>query len=241
MQDPSAFNTEQLMRQRIDAVESRIERACFQAKRSRNEIHLVAVSKRHTFDAVQAAYALGLKQFAENYAQEGVAKVQQSREHGLCESVWHFIGRLQSNKLKLIAEHFDWIQTVTTAAHLDRLNAYAARASRQLQVCLQVKLGDELSKNGVSLSEIEPLLEHAQCCPHVTVRGLMAIPPAVADPIEQQQQLLPLHTVFNKLQSTWPLLDTLSMGMTNDLEAAIQAGSTMVRIGTALFGQRPSS
>lgn len=239
MQDPSASNTQLLMQQRIDAVELRIERACLQARRQRSDVALIAVSKRHPIAAIQNAYALGLRQFAENYAQEGVLKVQQSRQAGLDASIWHFIGKLQSNKLKPIAQHFDWVQTVTQSKHIDLLNQYAETSGRQLQLCLQVKVGDECSKNGIGFDEVMPLLEHAQHCPHVKVRGLMAIPPAVEDDHMQQQQLLPLRDFFYKLQHTWPQLDTLSVGMSGDLEAAISAGSTMLRIGTALFGPRP--
>lgn len=234
MQDPKPSNL--VVAEHIAKVQARLASACTDVYRNKDDVTLLAVSKRHPVDAIRQAYQAGLRQFGENFVQEGVDKIQAL---SALDITWHYIGRLQSNKAKLIARHFDWVQTVTTEKQLQLLSRYAAEHERTLQICLQVKLGDEASKGGLDQLEIEPLLEFANTCPNIAMRGLMAIPPA-SDHYDQQRQWFDgLAGVFERCKQRWPQLDTLSMGMSNDLEAAIAAGSTMVRIGTAIFGQRP--
>ncbi len=209
--------------------------ACQDSQRANRDVYLLAVSKRHSAAMIRQAYEAGQASFGENYAQEAVDKILQLKD---LKATWHFIGKLQSNKLKLLAQYFDWLQTVTSIKHLDLLSQHAQAFSKTLNICIQVKLGDEDNKNGVDHEQANELMHYAHQCKGITPRGLMAIPP-VADGFEQQCRLLqPLNELFVEMQQQWPNLDTLSMGMSNDLEAAIAQGSTMVRVGTAIFGQR---
>ena len=221
--------------ERIHAVRQRIVSACDNAHRDTHDVHLLAVSKRHSVKAIQQAYDAGIASFGENYAQEGAEKVQQLKD---LHATWHFIGKLQSNKLKLIVQHFDWVQTVTEQKHLRIINELSMHHKKQTNVCIQIKLGDEDSKNGVDIKQAKALLAYADQCAGIRPRGLMAIPPASEDSQQQLEIFQPIRQWFIEMQQQWPYLDTLSIGMSNDLEAAVVAGSTMVRVGTAIFGPR---
>ena len=226
-------------------VRERIELAALAAKREPEEIELLAVSKTFPASAVEEAMHAGQSAFGENYVQEAIEKIQKLAKLRPW-LVWHFIGPLQSNKTRDVAEYFDWVHSV------DRLKI-AARLSTQrgefpdlapLQVCAQINVSGEDSKSGVSLAEVEALCNAITSLPNLVLRGLMAIP-APSPSIEQQRQAFAaVRECFLQIQAAhagelgYQFFDTLSMGMSDDLEAAILEGSTMVRVGTAIFGKR---
>lgn len=233
MQDQSQSDTG--IEARLAAVRARIQHACDRSQRQSDDVALMAVSKRHSASAIEQAYALGMRSFGESFVQEAVDKIAALPS---LDCQWHFIGRLQSNKLKLIARYFDWVDSVTSVKQLDKLSQLAQDLNKTLQICIQVKLGDEPSKSGVTLSNVEPLLEQASRRPHLVLRGLMAIPPLDQSDAQLQAMFERLSACYRQLQSRVSTVDTLSIGMSADLESAIAAGSTMVRIGTAIFGPR---
>jgi hypothetical protein len=187
---------------------------------------------------VSALADLGQRDFGENYLQEGLAKIDALRDRGL---TWHFIGQLQSNKTRPVAEYFDWVHTVDRLKIATRLSEQRPFHAPPLCVCVQVKLGDEDSKGGALPGDLPELLEAIAHLPRLQLRGLMAIPPAETDPTRQRQWFAELHRLFVEARARHANLDTLSMGMSADLEAAIAEGATHVRIGTAVFGQRLQS
>lgn len=215
-------------------LQNRISKACEQAGRNVNEVSILAVSKRHGVDAVHEAHAAGLINMGENYLQEALDKISQCNQ----QISWHFIGRVQSNKTRALAEHFDWVQTVASLKIARRLNEQRPSQLPPLNVCVQVCI-DNSSHGGVAPGEVAELCAQIDALPHLKLRGLMTIPIPATDLLAQRQPFRQLHTLYTELQDQGLDLDTLSMGMTNDLEAAILEGSTMVRVGTALFGPRP--
>jgi hypothetical protein len=224
--------------ERLAAVHRRIETAAREAGRSAGDITLIAVSKQQSVEAVAALADLGQRDFGENYLQEGLAKIDALRHRHL---IWHFIGQLQSNKTRPVAEHFDWVHTVDRLKIAMRLSEQRPFHASPLAVCVQVKLGDEDTKGGVQPAELPSLLEAIAALPRLQLRGLMAIPPAETDPARQRRWFAELRHLFVEARAHHATLDTLSMGMSADLEAAVAEGSTQVRIGTALFGQRLQS
>lgn len=200
-----------------------------------NRLKLLAVSKTHPAKSIQAAYAAGLTEFGESYIQESIDKINQLKSLNI---IWHFIGPIQSNKTRLISENFNWVQSVDRLKILNRLNEQRPHHLPPLNICIQINYFNEPQKKGALKREIRPLLELAEQLPNITLRGFMAIPPKV-DSFEQQiQQYKQIESCFNQHKKNFPQMDTLSIGMSNDLEAAVASGSTMVRIGTALFGAR---
>ncbi|TKU44859.1 YggS family pyridoxal phosphate-dependent enzyme, partial [Citrobacter sp. wls716] len=188
--------------------------------------------------AIEEAITAGQRAFGENYVQEGVDKIRYFQEKGVNDLQWHFIGPLQSNKSRLVAEHFDWCHTI------DRLRI-AARLSEQrpadlppLNVLIQINISDENSKSGIPLAELDALAAEVAALPRITLRGLMAIPAAESDYVRQFEVAQQMAVAFAGLKTRNPNIDTLSLGMSDDMDAAIAAGSTMVRIGTAIFGAR---
>ncbi len=224
--------------ERLAAVQRRIEAAAREAGRSVRDITLIAVSKQQSIESVSALADLGQRDFGENYLQEGLAKIDALRDRGL---TWHFIGQLQSNKTRPVAEYFDWVHTVDRLKIATRLSEQRPFHAPPLCVCVQVKLGDEDSKGGALPGDLPELLEAIAHLPRLQLRGLMAIPPAETDPTRQRQWFAELHRLFVEARARHANLDTLSMGMSADLEAAIAEGATHVRIGTAVFGQRLQS
>tara|TARA_B100000446_G_scaffold95211_1_gene89368 strand:+ start:16791 stop:17474 length:684 start_codon:yes stop_codon:yes gene_type:complete len=216
-------------------VQKRLAEASRQSLRAPNSTQLLAVSKTKPAADVREAYVAGQRQFGENYLQEALEKQQQLLD---LDIEWHFIGPIQSNKTRLIAENFDWVHSVDRLKIAQRLNDQRPSGMAPINICLQVNLDREASKAGVSLAEVPALVESVSGLPHICVRGLMAIPAPRDKRAEQQQALQPLADVLSHLQPQYPQLDTLSMGMSKDLEAAIAAGSTMVRVGTDIFGAR---
>jgi len=220
----------------LQAVRNRIAQAASAAGRPPDSVDLLAVSKTKPLADVLDAAAAGQLAFGENYAQEGVDKLLTARrEH---ELVWHFIGPLQSNKTRLVAEHFDWVHSVDRLKIAERLSQQRPANLPPLNVCIQVKVSGEASKSGCEPAEAASLCHAVAALPGLRLRGLMAIPEATDDMQSQRLPFRQLRYIYEQLRSEGLALDTLSMGMSHDLEAAIAEGATLVRIGTAIFGER---
>ncbi len=203
--------------------------------RATDSVALLAVSKTRSVSEIQEAINCGQLFFGENYAQEGVEKIKTI--HNLAVQ-WHFIGPLQSNKCRLIAEHFAWVQSVDRAKIAEKLNASRPATLPSLNICLQVNISGEDSKSGILPNELCSLAETVAQLPKLRLRGLMAIPAPADTFAEQYQAFLQMQQLFGELKQRGYALDTLSMGMSDDFPAAIAAGATMVRIGSAIFGPR---
>jgi PLP dependent protein len=223
---------------RLAQVRERIARACRDSGRNPDAVRLLAVSKGQPLEALRALAAAGQRRFGESYVQEAMGKLRQL-DCPDCE--WHFIGPLQSNKAALVAENFDWVHSIDRARIAIALSRHRAPGSPPLQVCLQVNISGESSKSGVSLEELPSLAEQVTALPGLRLRGLMTIPRPTTDVTAQRAAFRQLREAGEELRRRGHDLDTLSMGMSNDLEAAIAEGSTLVRVGTALFGPRPLS
>jgi len=216
-----------------------LQQACIAAGRSINEVTLLAVSKTFGADAVCLAHAAGQQAFGENYVQEGVEKIEQVRAAGTCPGiVWHCIGPLQSNKTRPVAEQFDWVQSVDRYKIAQRLNDQRPAHLPPLQVCIQVNVDGGANKSGVAPDEALELAKAVAALPRLRLRGLMAIPEPAPDFESQRALFLRAKAVFDGLRAEGLDVDTLSMGMSDDLEAAVAGGSTMVRVGRAVFGYR---
>ncbi len=220
---------------RLLEVRNRIRKALEDAGRADTDTELLAVSKTKSAEQIREAYLAGQRQFGENYLQEALDKQTQLQD---LDIQWHFIGPIQSNKTRPIAENFDWVHSVDRVKVAQRLSDQRPPQLGPLNVCVQVNLDQEASKAGVSLDDLPALVESVSKLPHICVRGLMAIPAPRSDRQQQQQVLATLTTALTDLKSRYPTMDTLSMGMSKDLEAAVAAGSTLVRIGTDIFGAR---
>jgi hypothetical protein len=222
---------------RLRAVNERIARAAHLAGRDPASVQLVAVSKTFPAAAVEAARAAGQRAFGENYMQEALVKIESLRalRSGL---EWHFIGPIQSNKTRPIAEQFDWVQSVDRLKIAQRLSEQRPAAMAALNVLLQVNVSGEATKSGVAPAEVAALAREVIALPRVKLRGLMAIPEPDTDPVRQRAPLAAMRALFERLRADGFDVDTLSMGMSADLESAVLEGSTMVRIGTAIFGER---
>ena len=219
----------------LQHVRARIATACQQAGRNVQDVTLLAVSKTFGADAVRAAAAAGQRAFGENYIQEGVEKIAALRDLGL---TWHCIGPIQSNKTRLVAEHFDWVHTVDRLKIAERLSAQRPADRPPLNVCIQVNIDGGANKSGVAPGEALALARAVAALPQLKLRGLMSIPEIAPDFEAARAVHASARALFDQLNADGLGLDTLSMGMSDDLEAAIAAGSTMVRIGTAIFGSR---
>ncbi len=220
---------------RITEIRSTMERHAAKYRININELKLLAVSKTHPADAIQAAYDAGITEFGESYLQEALDKISLLSSLPL---TWHFIGPIQSNKTKDIAAHFDWVQSVDRLKLLHRLSSQRPSNKPPLQICIQLNYFEEPQKKGANLVELPELLELAANLPNIKLRGIMAIPPKTDDFEQQFAQFHKVAACFNEYRKSYPSMDTLSIGMSNDLEAAIAAGTNMVRVGTALFGPR---
>lgn len=219
----------------LQSVRTRIATACSAAGREAGTVTLLAVSKTFGPEAVRAAHAAGQAAFGENYVQEAVEKIALLRDLPL---QWHCVGPIQSNKTRLVATHFDWAHTVDRLKTAQRLNEQRPEELAPLQVCIQVNIDGSGTKAGVAPGQALALAREVAALPRLTLRGLMTIPQPAADPSAQLAVHQQARGLFDDLRAAGLPLDTLSMGMTADLEAAIHAGSTMVRVGTAIFGGR---
>lgn len=222
---------------RLDKVRRRIAQAELESGRQRGSVALLAVSKGFPAEAIQAAAQSGQRHFGENYLQESVAKINDSRLQGLGLE-WHFIGPIQSNKTTAIAAHFDWVHSVDRLGIAERLSRQRPIDLPPLNICLQVNIDNEPRKAGVALIQLPDLAVAVAGLPRLRLRGLMAIPAPRHDFAEQRVPLRRLRQALEKLQASGIKLDTLSMGMTEDLEAAIAEGATLVRVGRGVFGVR---
>ena len=216
-------------------VERRIAAACAQAARPRSTVRLLAVSKTFGADAVAQAHAAGQTAFGENYIQEAVDKIL-ALYHLPLE--WHCIGPIQSNKTRLVAEHFDWVHTIDRLKIAQRLSEQRPTHLEPLQVCIQVNVDGGASKSGVAVSDALALAQAVAELPRLRLRGLMCIPEPAPNFIASCAVFARARTLFDEMKAAGMPLDTLSMGMSGDLEAAITSGSTMVRVGSAIFGLR---
>ena len=223
----------------LQSVRDRITTACFAAGRKTDSVRLLAVSKTFSADAVLDAMSDGQRAFGENYIAEGVEKIQALHKHAGLQ--WHCIGPVQSNKTRLVAEHFDWVQSVDRLKIAQRLSEQRPTHLPALQICLQVNIDGGVNKSGVAPAELMALVKEIIQLPNLRLRGLMTIP----EPAINFETACALHSgakaIFDEVNKAGVLpepMDTLSMGMTADLEAAIHSGSTMVRVGTAIFGGR---
>jgi pyridoxal phosphate enzyme (YggS family) len=221
----------------LQSVHRRIDEACAAAGRSTGSVQLLAVSKTFPADAVREAHAAGQRAFGENYVQEALAKM--AALGGLRGAIeWHLIGPLQSNKTRDVAEAFDWVHSVDRLKIAQRLSDHRPADLPPLQLCLQVNISGEASKSGLLPAEVAAVAEAVAALPRVVLRGLMAIPEPVADPQAQRAPHRALRELMAAVNATGLALDTLSMGMSADLEAAVAEGATLVRVGTAIFGGR---
>ncbi len=219
----------------ISAVREEIGKAAVACGRPADSVALLAVSKTQGPEKVREAYAAGQRDFGENYVQEALSKIDALPLPGLC---WHFIGPIQSNKTREIAEHFQWVHSVDRLKIAQRLSAQRPASLGPLNICIQVNISGEDSKSGVTLAEAADLCEAIQGLDNICLRGLMAIPAPSADAGQQRLTFRPLAQLLQRLAEQYPQMDTLSIGMSGDYAAAIAEGSTIVRIGTAIFGAR---
>ena len=228
-----------LLRDKLHAVQARIAAACADSGRMAGGVQLLAVSKTFSADDVRQVAACGQRDFGENYIQEGVDKII-ALQDSLPALVWHCIGPIQSNKTKFVAEHFDWAHTVDRLKIAQRLSDQRPPDLAPLNVCLQVNIDGGETKSGIAPANVLALATDVAKLPRIVLRGLMTIP----NPVDGFEAQVAVHSkarvLFDELKAALnlPQFDTLSMGMTGDLEAAVYAGSTMVRVGTAIFGGR---
>jgi len=216
----------------------KISAAALRCGRASEDVALLAVSKTKPASAVAEAIDAGQRAFGENYVQEGVDKIRHFQEQGVTGLQWHFIGPLQSNKSRLVAEHFDWCHTVDRLRIASRLSDQRPAGMPPLNILIQINISDEESKSGIPLAELDALAAQVAELPGVCLRGLMAIPAPVSNYERQFAVAQQMAVAFDALKLRYPTVDTLSLGMSDDMEAAIAAGSTLVRIGTAIFGAR---
>lgn len=227
----------------LNVIKERIHQAALACGRSAQDIKLLAVSKTFPADDVRDAYSYGQTCFGENYVQEGVAKVLALND--LRDKLeWHFIGPIQSNKSKDVAENFDWVHSIDRIKIAQRLNDQRPAHLPPLEVCVQVNISGEASKSGIQPDELLDICQKISTMPRLHLRGLMSIPEPTDDVQAQRKSHQQLRELLKRLQQSTDLdhqkvqLDTLSMGMSSDIEAAITEGSTMLRVGTAIFGKR---
>jgi PLP dependent protein len=221
--------------ERIAAVRERIRVAATACGRDVDSVTLLAVSKTHPADLIRAAAANGVEHFGENYVKEALPKIETLR--GL-ELTWHFIGQIQANKTRVVAEHFAWVHSVDRLRIAERLSEQRPFHAPPLNVCLQVNIGGEHSKGGVMPGDLPELAAAVAVLPGLRLRGLMCLPPPEEEISRQRHWFTETARLLSTLRVPGTMLDTLSMGMSADLEAAVEAGATIVRIGTAIFGPR---
>lgn len=228
------------MQKKINNVTQKIAYAAAQVQRNADQIQLLAVSKTKPVNLIKQAYLAGLRHFGENYVQESVEKIKQiNNDSDFKDPIyWYFIGPLQSNKTRPVAENFDWVQSVERLKIAQRLNQQRPPELPQLNICLQVNISGEASKSGTTLSQVIELASQVNDLSRLKLRGIMAIPEKTDNIQRLEKQFDELHNIYQELQALYPEVDTLSMGMSGDLESAIKCGSTMVRIGTDIFGAR---
>lgn len=219
----------------LEKLQQEIANSCAKRKNFQENVRLVAVSKRHSAENILSAYQAGQVEFGENYVQEGIEKIQQLSAYTIS---WHMIGAIQSRKCRDIAQHFDWVQTVDRTKIATKLAQHRPQESAPLNCCIQLNAFNEPQKAGCSPDELMDLARIINELPQLALRGLMVIPPKTPNDTVAQEQFAKVQQFYQQLQDSFPSVDTLSMGMSGDFEQAIQANSTLIRVGTAIFGQR---
>jgi PLP dependent protein len=219
----------------IKNVSQRIQKATKFATRDEKSVQLLAVSKTRSAEELENFIQSGLTHFGENYLQEALVKIDILKAHPL---TWHFIGPIQSNKTRAIAEHFSWVHSVDRLKIAQRLSEQRPKGLEPLNICIQVNINDEDSKSGVPLNELDALCTEISTLSNIKLRGLMTIPASSLGDEALRDSFRLMNTAFEQLKLKHLTVDTLSMGMSRDIETAIEEGSTMVRVGTALFGAR---
>jgi pyridoxal phosphate enzyme (YggS family) len=231
-----AMSEAENIQKNLSLILQQIEELTLKAKRAQGCVRLLAVSKTKPISSLEVAYAAGQKAFGENYVQEAVDKYH-ALSH-LTDIEWHFIGPIQSNKSRLIAETMDWVHSIDREKIAVRLNEQRPDHLPPLNVCIQINISGEESKSGIMLDELNKMVSLIAGLPNLRLRGLMAIPAPQKDHQAQCTVYTPLSLAFLELSKSDSMIDTLSIGMSGDLAAAIESGSTMVRVGTAIFGER---
>lgn len=219
----------------LELLQQEIAKSCEKRPNFKHNVRLVAVSKRQPFEKIEEAYQAGHRDFGENFVQEGVEKIQKL---GKSDAQWHMLGAIQSRKCGDIAQYFDWVHSIDRVKVVNKLNKARADSQKPLNVCIQVNLFGEEQKAGVdsvACFELAELIQQLDC---LTLRGIMALPPKQTDHTQQLNQFITIASLYQQLNERYPTIDTLSMGMSGDYEAAIAAGSSMIRLGTAIFGAR---
>ena len=223
------------IKKNILEVKKNISKILLDFDRSEDSVTLMAVSKKQSTSSIREAYQAGQTDFGENYLQESISKIQELRD---LEIVWHYIGSIQSNKSKLIAENYDWVHSVAKIATLKKINNYRDSVKEKINICIQVNIDAEETKSGIHMSEVEDFIKECSSMSQINIRGLMAIPKFQKDNDLKNVAFKKIKRLFDDLVQKGYKLDTLSIGMSADYEEAIGSGSTIVRIGTAIFGER---
>lgn len=225
--------------QRLLQINQQITTYAIQADRPADSVQLLAVSKTKPVEAVISAYQAGQRHFGESYVQDALPKIQfLQHDKQFDDIVWHFIGPIQSNKTKHVAEHFSWVHSIEREKIAQRLNDQRPISLPPLNICLQINISGEETKSGMQADEVFDLADKIQQMPQLKLRGLMAIAENTSDLERVRENFNHMQQLFNELKKRYSSVDTLSMGMTDDMPVAIECGSTMVRIGTAIFGSR---
>jgi pyridoxal phosphate enzyme (YggS family) len=223
---------------RKEQLDQRVINTVNRIGRRPSDIKLLAVSKTRPATTIRSLAALGQQAFGENYLQEAIEKIKQLAD---LELEWHFIGQIQRNKTAAVAENFDWAQSIDRLVIAERLSAQRPAAMEKLNICLQVRMSNETGKGGVTREKLFPLAAAIDKLPGIELRGLMTIPENTSDREKQRMAFREMHDLYQKLKTQFCTVDTLSMGMSGDFELAIEEGSTMIRVGTALFGPRENT
>ena len=223
------------IKKRLFVTDSNIKKAEIAFKRQTGSVQLLAVSKTWSSETLRDAAMAGQRLFGENYVQEALVKIDELADLNL---EWHFIGPIQSNKTKDIASHFDWVQSIDRLKIAQRLSNQRPAELADLNICIQVNIDNETTKSGVAVANLFPFAEQINNLERLSLRGLMVIPAKTDDPQQQRASFKKAYQLYTQLADLYPTVDTLSMGMTADMTMAIAEGSTMVRIGNAVFGQR---
>lgn len=220
-------------------IRSQIDMACIQTNRDPKHVQLLAVSKTKPVESILAAYHAGQRQFGESYVQDAIPKIEHiANIEKISDIEWHFIGPLQSNKTRSVAEHFSWVHSIERLKIAQRLNEQRPDHLPPLNICIQINISGEETKSGIQTSDVDALVAEIEQLPKLQLRGLMCIAENTDDLEAVRANFISMQQLFNELKKRYPSVDTLSMGMTDDMKIAIASGSTMVRIGTAIFGSR---
>ena len=223
------------IKKNILEVKKNISKISLDFNRAEDSVTLMAVSKKQSTASIREAYKAGQKDFGENYLQESISKIQELRD---LEIVWHYIGSIQSNKSKLIAENYDWVHSVDKISTIKKINNYRDSSKEKINICIQVNIDAEDTKSGIHINEVEDFIKECSSMSQINIRGLMAIPKFQKDNDLKNEAFRKIKHLFDDLVKKEHKLDTLSIGMSADYEEAIGSGSTIVRIGTAIFGER---